>query len=405
MATKIVGLSLAAALLLSSSAYAQDKSFLITLTGQSMIRSDIRATSPEAVPAITSLIKGDVKFTNFEAAVAEKGQSTDKGTGFVPPPEAMDALMGFGINLISTSNNHAFDLGVTGIQNTLKEADARHLVHAGTGNTMAEAAAPAYLKTPNGTVALISQASGLIQPDARAKDNAPGVNEMRVFTTDGKPNESTTELPDGSINIADKDDSARVLKSIRDAKAKADLVIVYEHNHVFANRPFGITYTDQLPDRLHPNQWLIDWTHKEIDAGADIVVMHGAPVLHGVQIYHGKPIFFDLGNFIYNLPPTMTTLDEPRNWQSAVAYVQFKGKKLQSVTLQPIVLNNVGKGQPDIHDPRIANEFVVTRGLPSAAKGMQATDILKRIAVISKPFGTKVAINSDGTGTIALDGK
>ena len=405
MSTKLVGLSLAAALMLSGSAYAQDKSILITLTGQSMIRSDIRATSPDAVPAIASLIKGDVKFTNFEAAVAEKGQSTDKGTGFVPPPEAMDALMGFGINLISTSNNHAFDLGVTGIQNTLKEADARHLVHAGTGNNMAEAAAPAYLKTPNGTVALISQASGLIQPDARAKDNAPGVNEMRVFTTDGKPNESTTELPDGSINVADKDDSARVLKSIRDAKAKADLVIVYEHNHVFANRPFGISYTDQLPDRLHPNQWLIDWTHKEIDAGADIVVMHGAPVLHGVQIYHGKPIFFDLGNFIYNLPPTMTTLDEPRNWQSAVAYVQFKGKKLQSVTLQPIVLNNVGKGQPDIHDPRIANEFVVTRGLPSAAKGMQATDILKRIAVISKPFGTKVAINSDGTGTIPLDGK
>jgi poly-gamma-glutamate synthesis protein (capsule biosynthesis protein) len=404
MSAKLVGLSLAAALMMSGSALAQDKSFLITLTGQSMIRSDIRATSPDAVPAIKSLFKGDVKFTNFEAAVAEKGESTKKG-GFFTPPEAMDALMAFGVNLISTSNNHSFDMGPAGLQNTLKEAKARNLVHAGTGNTLAEASAPAYLKTPNGTVALIAQASGMQKVGARATANGPGVNEMRVFTTDGKPNEATTELPDGSINVADKEDSARILSSIREAKAHADLVIVYEHNHVLANRPFMETYANGLPERLHPDQWLIDWTHKEIDAGADIIVMHGAPVLHGVQIYHGKPIFYDLGNFIYNLPPTLTTLDEPINWVSAVAYVQFKGKKLQSVTLQPIVLNNVGKGQPDIHDAEDDNQFTATRGLPSAAKGMQATDILKRIADISKPFGTKIAINSDGTGTIPLGGK
>jgi poly-gamma-glutamate synthesis protein (capsule biosynthesis protein) len=124
-----------------------------------------------------------------------------------------------------------------------------------------------------------------------------------------------------------------------------------------------------------------------------------------VQIYHGKPIFFDLGNLIYNLPPTLTTLDEPINWESAIAYVQFKGKKLQSVTLQPIVLNNVGKGQPDIHNPRAVNEFLTTRGLPSAAKGERAADILKRVAYLSKPFGTKIAINADGTGTVALSGK
>jgi poly-gamma-glutamate synthesis protein (capsule biosynthesis protein) len=404
---KIVGPCIVAALVLSGPALAQDKSILITLTGQSMIRSDIRATSPDKVPAIASLFKGDVKFTNFEAAVAEKGQSAGnwKGGGFLSPPEGMDALMGFGVNLISTSNNHSFDMGPAGLQNTLKEANARHLVHAGTGNTMAEAAAPAYLKTPNGTVALIAQASGMLQQGARAQDNGPGINEMRVFTTDGKPNEATTELPDGSINVADKEDSARILKNIREAKAHADLVIVYEHNHVLANRPFMETYADGLPDRLHPNQWLVNWVHQEIDAGADIIVMHGAPVLHGVQIYHGKPIFYDLGNFIYNLPPSLTTLDEPINWESAVAYVQFKGKKLQSINLQPIVLNNIGTGEPDIHNSLLANEFVATRGLPSAAKGLRATDILNRMAEISKPFGTKIIINSDGTGTIPLGGK
>jgi hypothetical protein len=51
----------------------------ITLAGQSMIRSDIRATAPAAVPVIQGLLKGDVVFTNFEAAVAEKSETVHEG--------------------------------------------------------------------------------------------------------------------------------------------------------------------------------------------------------------------------------------------------------------------------------------------------------------------------------------
>jgi len=47
-----------------------------------MIRSDIRATAPAAVPVIQALLKGDVVFTNFEATVAEKGETAHDGRGF-----------------------------------------------------------------------------------------------------------------------------------------------------------------------------------------------------------------------------------------------------------------------------------------------------------------------------------
>ena len=50
---------------------ASGNTLTITLTGQSMIRSDIRATSPDVVPRIKSLLGGDVVFTNFEGAIAE----------------------------------------------------------------------------------------------------------------------------------------------------------------------------------------------------------------------------------------------------------------------------------------------------------------------------------------------
>ena len=155
-------------------AWPQSPAITITLAGQSMIRSDIRATTPAAVPVIQGLLKGDVMFTNLEAAVAEKGETAQEGRGFVTPPEALDALTTFGFNLLSLSGNHAFDLNVTGIQNTLREADKRKIAHAGTGNNVAEAVAPGYLHTPKGTIALIASASGLITPGGSATAGPAG---------------------------------------------------------------------------------------------------------------------------------------------------------------------------------------------------------------------------------------
>jgi poly-gamma-glutamate capsule biosynthesis protein CapA/YwtB (metallophosphatase superfamily) len=372
----------------------QSTPITITLAGQSMIRSDIRATAPAAVPSIQALLKGDVVFTNLEAAVAEKGETVHDGRGFLTPPEALDALTTLGFNLLSLSGNHAFDLKVAGIQNTIREADSRKIVHAGTGANLAEAAAPGYLHTRKGTIALIASASGLITPGGSATADRPGVNELRIEAGD-RENEATVDLPGAPGNTPNPADSQRILQSIRDARQHADIVIVYQHNHVFGNHSFATIFTEGLQERLAPNDWLRKWTHAEVDAGADIIVMHGAPLLHGVEIYHGKPIFYDLGNFIYNVPPTLTYIDEPMNWESAVAYVQFQGRNLRSISFQPITLNNVGEGQPDIHNEYANNQFLDTRGLPSPVTGARAGYILQRLANASKPFGTTVEIKGD----------
>jgi poly-gamma-glutamate capsule biosynthesis protein CapA/YwtB (metallophosphatase superfamily) len=375
-------------------AWSQSAPITITLAGQSMIRSDIRETSPAAVPVIQGFLKGDVIFTNLEAAIAEKGETTHEGRGFLAPPEALDALQAFGFNLISLSGNHAFDLKVTGVQNTLRETASRKIVRAGVGNNVAEATAPGYLHTPKGTVALIASASGLIGPGASATADRPGVNELRI-EAGSKENEANEELPDGVANAPNPQDSQRILQSIRDARQHADIVVVYQHNHVFSNHSFATVFTEGLPERLAPSEWLVKWTHAEIDAGADIVVMHGAPLLHGVEIYHGRPIFYDLGNFIYNLVPTLTYIDEPMNWESAVASVQFEGKNLKSISLRPLALNNIGEGQPDMHNEYANNQFIQTRGLPTPVTGKRAVFILQRIADASKPFGTVMEIKGD----------
>ena len=87
--------------------------FNITLAGQSMIRSDFRVHTPTELATISPLLTGDVIFTNFEATVVEKGQSLHDGR-FLSPPEALDALKALGFNLLALSDNHSFDLKVSG---------------------------------------------------------------------------------------------------------------------------------------------------------------------------------------------------------------------------------------------------------------------------------------------------
>jgi poly-gamma-glutamate synthesis protein (capsule biosynthesis protein) len=373
-----LALTVAGIAVLAPAGFAQSQTMSITLTGQSMIRSDVRAHAPSAVPAIQSLLKGDVIFTNFETTIfdPQKGQKRTDGR-FVSPPAALEALQSFGFNLVSLANNHSFDLKTAGVENELEQTGRLHLAHAGVGKTMAEAVAPGYLKTPKGTVALIATASGLVPEGGSATASRPGVNELRV--AGGQPN---------------GEDTRRILQSIREARKNADLVIVYQHNHVF-DKPFQTIMLEELPERLGPPAWLKQWTHAEIDAGADIVVMHGAPLLHGVEIYHGRPIFFDLGNFIFQVPPPDTLLDEPILWESVVAYVDFQGKDLRSIRFQPIAQNKLGQGQPDTQDEHTENLFLQTRGLPRPATGEQAHYILERLAALSRPFGTTLVVKGD----------
>src|SRR5690606_1254936 len=70
---------------------------------------------------------------------------------------------------------------------------------------------------------------------------------------------------------------------------QADWVVVSIHAHEAATPA----------DRSQPAQFVVEFAHAMIDAGADIVVGHGHHQLRGIEVYKGKPIFYSLGNFIF----------------------------------------------------------------------------------------------------------
>jgi poly-gamma-glutamate synthesis protein (capsule biosynthesis protein) len=44
-----------------------------------------------------------------------------------------------------------------------------------------------------------------------------------------------------------------------------------------------------------------------IDAGADIIVGHHTHTLQSIETYHGKPIYYSIGNFIFDQSKPINT--------------------------------------------------------------------------------------------------
>ncbi len=330
----------------------------LVLLGQALIRHDPRrvldAPSSSILPMLSA---ADVVFTNYEGVILSPGcvcaptRGGNTAALHGAPPVILDYLQSLHINLLSLANNHAWDYGTDAVVVTLDEARARHLHPAGTGRTIAEATAPALLQVHGVTVALLAMATVKISDSAAATATTPGVNLLRLDNT-----------ADWDRNIA----------AIRDARKHADVVIVYHHFQTVGT-PI----------------WQHRWAHAAIDAGASLYVAHGDPWLSGVESYHGRPIFYGLGNYIFQ-----TTTEQghypPEVWDSVIADMAIGRDTVSDVRMTPIVM---GQGTP-------GPTFLEGRGFPEMASADTARRILERLATMSVIDGTTLGIR-DGVGVLA----
>ncbi|WP_421737837.1 CapA family protein [Caulobacter sp.] len=340
----------------------------LTLLGQALIEHDVSlAAWPDRERVADRLAKADACFTNLETVIlgSRAGAPTREAlTLHAAGPEVLDTLKAMNVRLVATSNNHAFDLGSGGILDTLAALDAAGLATAGTGEDLARAAAPGFLQTPHGTVALVACATGKVREGGAATASRPGVNELR-------------RGPDGHIAPADE---ARVLDALSDASQRADVVIAYQHNH------------DWEPDMAMVPPWQRRFAKRCAEAGASVFVGHGAPLLQGIEIHRGAPLFFGLGNFLFQTekPPGSYPSEA---WESVMVDCAFRKGRCRSARLVPITLNEIGTGGPN---------DTTTRGMPSLAGDARARSILKRVGTRSRPFGAHFSDSSKGYADLRL---
>ena len=424
-------------------------------TGDSFMTRRLPENGYEGFDELVEIIKAhDVRFNNLEITIHNKEgypSAFSGGTWAMAEPAILDDLKKYGFNLYNTANNHSLDYSHGGLLATIKYLNEKNMLYAGTGENLATATEPVYLQTPNARVAMIGACSSFHDSDAAGNQGLkvagrPGLNPLRFKTTYNVTEEHykvleeiadatlmnaakkrsiangyAQPLPEGnlffgglSFKLADEDkkctepnkkDMDRIAAAITEAKRQADYVVVSLHAHE----------TDG-ENSNEPAEFIKIFSKKCIDAGADAILGHGPHELRGIEIYNGKPIFYSLGNFIFqtetvslqpadayenaNMPAT-TEVGEYMNkrskngtvgyivqeniWRSVMAAFTAEDGKITEVQLYPITLN------VDLSRGRL--------GSPTLLKG---SDTLQYLASLSEPFGTKIEIDGD-VGKIRIE--
>ncbi|MDX0935020.1 capsule biosynthesis protein CapA [Sinorhizobium medicae] len=401
--------------------------FTLALTGQSLIKHDIRDIRTPAFQDVQSLLRqADLSFTNFEGTIlGTHGGWPLKGSFFgCSDPVVLDALGAIGFRALSLSNNHAFDLGPSGVLSTLEEVEKRGFLHAGLGRNAREVSRASIATINQRRIALVAMDGGP-GPDfmyaADADENRPerpGVNRLRLsqllevddlafeqiravrdkigytaidLANDSQPDDPPRLDPQAEVAIArcvfkrsdrygrgvriDEVDMARNLAAIASAARDSALVIAYLHHHHWASDWY------QLPE------WVSGVAKRCIDAGASMFVSHGAPVLQPVEIYRGRPIFYSLGNFIFHVRSEKSTWTAAEVWESVVGVCSFASdNSLIDISFHPVVIGG---------DDGLEDGVLERRLVPQLVTGDSAVRILGRLQEQSARLGAHIEISGN----------
>lgn len=397
----------------------------------------------------------DARYVNLETTLHRGehfGNQFCGGSYLRADPEILQDVQAYGFNLLSFANNHSMDFSHGGLMATKQAVDAAGIVNAGVGGNLDEASAPAYLDTENGRIALIGVVSSmendaaLAGKQSRRYPGRPGVNGLRIDSylqvtqeqletikqigqlshINAQKDIERAEgyhppLPDGTAVLKDlqfrvgetteyvthpnRVDMERVEKAIYEAQMQADMILVTVHSHEIAG-----------DKKENPADFLQEFAHRCIDAGAHAVIGHGPHLLRPIEIYKQRPIFYSLGNFVIHnecIPfapeemfdrqgltsdATMRELfcdrsagytrglmRDRRMLESVIPRFDMEDGELTRLELMPIELH-FGEKVWRSGNPRFSSEH----------------GIIERLAAMSKPFGTDIEVDSRGFGVLKL---
>ncbi|MBQ3235515.1 MAG: CapA family protein [Clostridia bacterium] len=422
----------------------------ITACGDALFVADIPNEYSSDMQEVSSFInKGDVRIVNLETTIENFGDFPNAysgGTWINVEPHVFDDLTKYGFNYYGTANNHCMDYSYHGLISTINELEKRNLYHSGTGKNMEEASAPAVLNVNGKKVAIFAVTAEYNEASkagytTKTLKGRPGVNYVgfnTYYPITSKMEEQLKKIADysdinGYYNIlidegfslpdedgvltlgplkfcsngskkrteCDKKDKERITNAIREAKDVYDIVLILIHCH-----DIGKTSHEEIPEYLE------ELSKACIDAGADAMIGGGTHQLRPIEIYKGKPIFYSLGDFIYQgmrvplLPADFMLkydldinatayealmkrskngaigLQTHRcNFLSAVPLMEFEGDNLISLKLMPTVAGFEREGK--------------LNGLPYHAKGEEAKEIFNTLTRLSTPYGTELKLEDN----------
>ncbi|MFA7377551.1 MAG: CapA family protein [Patescibacteria group bacterium] len=191
--------------------------------------------------------KSDIISANLEGAVTNEGKHYAPVNlyDFAFPVERLTGLEQRGFNYFTLANNHFLDQGERGVKESRENLAKENFYFSGA-------------------------------PDAKIDD---------FSRIDVKIEDKKVALIELSM-VYNHFSREKAIALLSQTKNEVDLIIVNIH--------WGNEYEHLF------NRYQQEVGHYLIEEGADIIIGHHPHVVQGMEIYQGKPIFYSLGNFIFD---------------------------------------------------------------------------------------------------------
>lgn len=230
--------------------------------GQELLKGNIKFPFEHAQDAFQS---ADGVFVNLESTLTDQGGETQNPKDvfiFCGPPQGAASLKLARVAIVSTANNHAYDYGMKGLQETMESLEKERVAYVGTSKEPLERSIPQVLTYNGIRLAFLAYTEFV---------NGRGAWKGRISLFEKK----------------------RAKAEIDSARSIADIVLVSYHG--------GSEYTDE------PSKFTLAQLRFLADAGADVVLGHHPHVPQGIEERGGRLIFYSLGNFVFHQPQRIWT--------------------------------------------------------------------------------------------------
>ena len=277
-----------------STAARKSRDVIINVVGDIHGESAIKR---EAIPALKiHFADGDLNIFNLETAVTNHDVKEEKEYNFKTSSTFLKSLKSVGLNLANIANNHSYDYGLKGFEDTLKNLDRTGLDYVG-GGLNSSAAYEGQIYTIKGL----------------------RIGILGIAKVNGGPESIATRDKAGTTNGYDNISTEQAITQLR---AASDVVIILTHwgeEGSFCPRP---------SERSSAKKWSA--------LGADIILGSHTHTLQPVILENNKLTAYSMGNFIFYS-------SKMENRSTGILKIRITPKKRISYTIQPMLINNLTK--------------------------------------------------------------
>lgn len=418
-------------------------------TGDSILMNPLPAQYKRENALQARMLQADVRIGNMETTLSSYDQFASTfcgGTWLTAPPSVLEELAYYAFAHYGFANNHSMDYSYGGLNSTMEALRAKGLFYSGAGGDLEAATRHAAIPVGEECVGMIT-ATSTCDDSARAGAPGqripprPGINMLRhseVYQINHRHMQQLQEIaaatcingrldnskrggytpsmpgvfqlgpllfaqgePERKISRPHPQDMRRIAQAVRVARAQTAYVIVSLHSHEIKGA------TDDQPD-----YFVEEFSRACIDEGACAVICSGTHQIKGVEVYRGCPIFYSIGNFIfqsdqvaalpadyyekYDVPLSYTAKEalavrskngtrglqtDISNYLALVPFLSLEQGRVKEVVIQPIELGfTLGP---------------VLKGLPRVAHKDAAQRIYGQLCELSGVYGTRLHMENE----------